>query len=307
MIINKPKFWNNLNFISLMLSPLSLITLIITFLKKKIFKSVYFNIPVICVGNIYVGGTGKTPLSIHIFNILKKKFQPGIIRKYYESHLDEINLTKNKVKKIYYKKDRSKAILDASKDGRNIVILDDGFQDQFIHKDLSIICFNSDDLIGNGLLLPAGPLREPFTNISKAKIVVINGKKNKKFEEKIKTISKKVKIFYTEYILDNALKFRGKKILAFAGIGNPNSFYNLLRKNKLNLIKTINFPDHYNFKKEEVKRIIKYAKIKKLKVVTTEKDYYRLKLLGIKNINYISIKLKIHKEVEFKKELLKNI
>ena len=76
----------------------------------------------------------------------------------------------------------------------------------------------------------------------------------------------------------------------------------------MNLIKTINFPDHYNFKKEEVKRIIKYAKIKKLKVVTTEKDYYRLKLLGIKNINYISIKLKIHKEVEFKKkELLKNI
>ena len=69
MIINKPKFWNNLNFISFILSPLSLITLIITFLKRKIFKSTYFNIPVICVGNIYVGGTGKTPLSIHIFNI----------------------------------------------------------------------------------------------------------------------------------------------------------------------------------------------------------------------------------------------
>ena len=132
-------------------------------------------------------------------------------------------------------------------------------------------------------------------------------KKIKNLRRKLRPFLEKVKIFYTEYILDNALKFRGKKILAFAGIGNTNSFYNLLRKNKLNLIKTINFPDHYNFKKEEVKRIIKYAKIKKLKVVTTEKDYYRLKLLGIKNINYISIKLKIHKEVEFKKELLKNI
>ena len=96
MKFKKPKFWNNINFLSICLLPLSLITIIFNNLKTYIITGFRFDIPIICVGNIFIGGTGKTPLSIYIYNLLKKKrYRPAIVRKYYNSHIDEINLTKS--------------------------------------------------------------------------------------------------------------------------------------------------------------------------------------------------------------------
>ena len=109
MKFKKPKFWNNINFLSICLLPLSLITIIFNIFKKHFIISGFrSNIPIICVGNIFIGGTGKTPLSIYIYNLLKrKKFKPAIVRKYYNSHIDEINFTKSKVKQFFYDKKRS--------------------------------------------------------------------------------------------------------------------------------------------------------------------------------------------------------
>ena len=93
MRLKKPKFWNSINFLSICLWPLSLITVIFNILKTHIITGFRFNIPVICVGNVFIGGTGKTPLSIYIYNLLKKRrFKPAIVRKYYKSHLDEIKV-----------------------------------------------------------------------------------------------------------------------------------------------------------------------------------------------------------------------
>ena len=116
MIIKKPNFWNTINLISLFLLPLSLLTLVIYYIKKKFITGYKFNIPIICVGNIYIGGIGKTPLSIFIYNLLKKKkFKPAIVRKYYKSHLDEIDLIKDKSNKVYLSKKRVLSILRAKK------------------------------------------------------------------------------------------------------------------------------------------------------------------------------------------------
>ena len=168
MIIKKPNFWKNINFFSLILLPFSLITLCVNFLKSIFIEEKSFNIPIICVGNIFTGGTGKTPLSIYIYNFLKKnKLKPALIRKYYKSHIDEIDLTKSKVKSAYFEKNRVNSILNAEQNGNNVIIMDDGFQDRNIQKNLNIICFNSMELIGNGFLLPSGPLREPFKSIRK--------------------------------------------------------------------------------------------------------------------------------------------
>ena len=82
--------------------------------KKNIRKTKEFDIPIVCVGNIYVGGTGKTPLSIYLYNLLKRrKFRPAIIKKYYLSHQDEINLLKDKVKQLFLSSNRCSAILEA--------------------------------------------------------------------------------------------------------------------------------------------------------------------------------------------------
>ena len=140
-----------------------------------------------------------------------------------------------------------------------MAILDDGFQDYSIYKNLNILCFHGNQLIGNGFIFPSGPLRESFNSIKRAQIIVINGKKNEEFEEKILQISKNIQIFYSSYSLLNIDQFKNKKILAFAGIGNPINFFSLLKLN-LNLKKTLSYPDHFEFKKEELAKIIKYAR-----------------------------------------------
>ena len=308
MKIKKPKFWNDINFLSICLLPISFITIIFNILKTYVITGFRFDIPVICVGNIFVGGTGKTPLSIYIYNLLKKRrYKPAIVRKYYNSHIDEINLTKSKVKQFFYDKKRTLSISKAEAKKNNIIIMDDGLQDVSVTKDLNIICFNSFDLIGNGFLLPAGPLRERLDNIKNYQIAIINGRRNIAFEKKLKSISSNIEIYQSKYVIKDLKRFRGKKILAFAGIGNPENFFDLLRHNNLKVKKEISFPDHYNYTKKEIEDLVSEAKDGALTLLTTEKDFFRIKKSGIKNINYVSVELKISNYKSFEKELLRNL
>ena len=308
MKFKKPKFWNSINFLSIILLPFSLLTLVFNIFKSQVITENRFNIPIICVGNIFIGGTGKTPLSIYIYNLLKnKKFKPAIVRKYYPSHADEINFTKSKVRQFFSDRKRLVSISKAIIKKNNVIIMDDGMQDVSVNKDLSIMCFNSKDLIGNGFLLPAGPLREQLKKVNSCRIAVINGKRNIPFEKKLKSISDSIEIFQSKYEIKNLKRLRGKKILAFAGIGNPNNFFKLLKEHGLKIKQEISFPDHYNYKKSEVKNLMLLAKEKGLKLITTEKDYFRVKQLGFKKIDYVSVNLKIINFKSFEKELLSNL
>ena len=308
MKLKKPKFWNDINFLSICLLPLSFITIIFNILKTYVITGFRFDIPVICVGNIFVGGTGKTPLSIYIYNLLKKRrYKPAIVRKYYNSHMDEINLTKSKIKQFFCDKKRTLSISKAEAKKNNIIIMDDGLQDVSVTKDLNIICFNSFDLIGNGFLLPAGPLRERLDNIKNYQIAIINGRRNIAFEKKLKSISGNINIYQSRYVIKDLKKFKGKKILAFAGIGNPRSFFSLLKDSGLKIKREISFPDHYNYTKKEMENLMFKAKNEGLTLVTTEKDFFRIKRSGFKKINYVSVDLKILNNKDFEKVLLKNL
>ena len=158
----KPKFWESRNnILAILLRPISLLFYFFTVLRKSFISPKKFKIPIICVGNIYVGGTGKTPISIMISNILKTNNKnPAIIKKYYKDHEDEHKLINNFTNSLILNKNRVAAIEKAERENFDVGILDDGFQDHAIKKTLNIICFNNRQLIGNGLVLPAGPLRE---------------------------------------------------------------------------------------------------------------------------------------------------
>ncbi len=308
MIFKKPIFWKDINSISLFLLPLSIITLLFNYLKSLVIEEYKFKIPIICVGNFFTGGTGKTPLSIFIYNLLKKRnYKPAIIKKYYSSHLDEINFTKEKVKNFFSDKKRSTSILKAIQKRSSIAIMDDGLQDLSIKKDINIVCFNSTDCAGNEFLMPAGPLRERLKKLKDCHIVVINGKKNIAFEKKLKKISSNIKIYQSVYKIKNIHRYKDKRVLAFAGIGNPEGFFNLLKINRFLIKDKISFPDHYNYSREEIENIILRAKKKGLKLLTTEKDYFRIRKFGFKKIDYISIDLKIIKHKNFEQEVLKNL
>jgi tetraacyldisaccharide 4'-kinase len=299
MKINKPKFWDkNITLLSILFFPLSLIFIFLTFLKKKFTSVTEFKIPIICVGNIYIGGTGKTPTSILLANKVSKfGRRPTIIRKYYKNHIDEYNLIKNNFKNLITVKNRIDGLREAENSNFDIAILDDGFQDHTIKKNLNIVCFNSNQLIGNGLVLPAGPLREGLSALKNVDVIIINGSKNKKFEEKILSINKKLEIYYSFYKPINLDQFKNKKLLAIAGIGNPENFFQLIEENNLKIEKKLIFPDHYMFSKLEIQNIIKIAKNNDYQIIMTEKDYFKINHYKLDKINYLKVSLEIN-EIE---------
>ncbi len=303
----KPKFWNTKNNIfSIMLWPISILFYFIIFLRRVYTQSNKFKIPVICIGNIYVGGTGKTPLSIEIAKeliILNKR--PAIIKKFYKNQKDEHSMIQEKTNCLVLENNRVQAIKKAERENFELAILDDGFQDHTIQKDLNILCFNNKQLIGNGLMFPAGPLRENLNSLKKAQIIIINGKKDEEFEKKIYNISKNIKIFYSEYIPENIEKFKNKNLYAFAGIGNPDNFFELLTEYNLNVKKKIGFPDHYELSDEELDNMIKESNENNLEIITTEKDFYRHKDRGFNKLKYLKIKLKICEKNKLINEILK--
>jgi len=303
MQIKKPLFWQDINLFSIFLYPISLLTSLLNFIKNLNTKE-KFNIKSICVGNIYVGGTGKTPLSIKIREILKNKFKIVFIKKKYINQSDEQNLLKKRGKLICAE-NRSVGLKMAIRQKFDLAILDDGLQEKTIKHDLTIACFNSSSKIGNGLLIPAGPLREKLSNLKYYDAIFLNGVKNDQmFKRKIKKINENIKIFEAKYEILNLKNLnRKKKYLIFSGIGTPEEFEKTLKQNKFNFSKHLIFPDHYNFSFDDIKKIKEAAKNKGLSILTTEKDYLRLKKQYKKDINYAKIDLNIKNLKNFSKFL----
>ena len=297
----KPNFWdkNRISFFSICLLPFSWLIKLFNLFKYLFTQNYKHLIPIICVGNIYLGGTGKTPLCIEIFSILKSlNMKPAFIRKKYENYQDEVNLLKQSGA-VYQNKKRINALNEAIQNKINVAILDDGFQDFSVNKNLSIVCFNEKQWIGNGFVIPAGPLREDLSALKRADCVVIKGKKNNNIEEKILNKNSKIKIFYTNYKAQNIDNFKSKKVIAFAGIGNPENFFNLLKDNNINILKEKKFPDHHNYSENELQNLIDESRDNNAILVTTEKDYFRINNDKKQNMNYLKVKISIENKNQF--------
>ena len=301
MKIKKPKFWdyNKPNIISYILWPLSLFLQFLSNLKLLIVsKKKFEEIKTICVGNIYVGGTGKTSLSLMIYDILlKNKIKTCFIKKYYSDQKDEQKILENKGKLFNFSK-RELSLEKAIKENYEVAIFDDGLQDKSIEYDLSFVCFNNLNFIGNGLTMPSGPLRESFKNIKKYKYIFLNGNMEniKNIREKILETNSNAKIFEAKYVPMNIKEFDlNEKYLVFSGIGNHKTFLSMLKNNKIIINKDIEFPDHYNYSEKDLKNILKISKDNNLKILTTEKDFFRINI-KLNEIKFIKSKLEISNE-----------
>ena len=241
MYLKKPLFWDkpNLTLCAYLLLPITLLYYLIFNIKKIFSTRKVFPAKIICVGNIYLGGTGKTPLSDKISKLLKKYYKVAIIKKNYKEQKDEI-LFLQKNNKVFLNQSRYLAISEAVKKKYNCVVLDDGLQDFSIKKNISIACFTSEQGIGNGQIIPSGPLRNSLLNLKKIDIAMINGNQNKSLEKILQKYNKNISIFYTRYIINKPEKFYKKKYFAFSGIGNNINFLSLLKKIISNVV-IINF------------------------------------------------------------------
>ncbi len=308
MKFSKPKFWDKrgrISLFSILLLPLSLIAIIKNHYENSKIKKNLYDLKTICVGNIYIGGTGKTPLVNNLAFHFKKKFKTFIIKKNYPSHLDEKKLLETK-HKVIFEKTREISITKAENEKAEMLIFDDGLQEKKINYDLKIVCFNSLKLDGNGLVIPAGPLRERLNSIKNYDIVLINGNLNKDskiFINKVKKINPSIKIFTGKYVPKNHSKFKKKKFIIFSGIGNPHTFSDTLKSLKIKFYGYEKFPDHYNYKESDLQRLQSIAKLKNCELLTTEKDYFRIKKSFRKNINFLKVELSVDQEKQFYKYL----
>ena len=301
MQFKKPKFWdkNRQTIFSLILFPLSIIVYFVAKLKR-LKKGKKFKFPIICIGNVYLGGTGKTPISIEIFKILSSiNKKPVFIKKFYPYIHDEINIL-NKIGPVISEKSRIKSLKSLDNSNYEVALLDDGFQDTKFLKDLSIVCFNENNWIGNGNIIPSGPLRESLDALKYADCIMIKGKKDQKKERQLLNYNKKLQFFYFDYNIEIDNSIRKKKFIAFAGIGNPESFFELLTRKNLNVIKKISFPDHHKFTNNDLDKIINFANENNAVILTTEKDYERLEHKYKSLIYFTKLSVKIEKFDVFK-------
>ena len=312
MKFKKPKFWDlkKPSLISYLLLPLTIVVKINKYFQSFKITKKNDKIRTVCVGNIYLGGTGKTPTVIKLFKILKKlKLRVAVGKKFYLSQQDERIILKN-CTNLLTLNDRKSIVKKAINHQQEVLIFDDGLQDKNLYYDLKIVCFDSQNWVGNGLLIPSGPLREKLDSLKEYDCVLLKDahKKNSVIFKSIKRINNKIKVFNTYLKVSNLKKSNSlKKFLIFSGIGNPNSFKKILIENNFNIAEEMIYPDHYNYKKSDIIDIKERAKKIGAKIITTEKDYVKILPKDRKNIDVLKIKLNIKNEKTFIKFLKSKI
>lgn len=295
---------------SLLLLPLSAIFFLISYARKYLYqfnflKSYKLNIPVIIVGNISLGGTGKTPLVIHLANELKKKgYHPGIVSRGYgckvmgvaevypKSNTDKVGDEPTLIQKrtrmpVFVSKDRVIAAKSLIKKYKKIdvILSDDGIQHYRLMRDVEVIVIDGTRKFGNGYLLPAGPLRESTNRLNNVDAIVCNHKK---------VIDGSYLMKYKKEVLINLKtnqeislnKIRLKNIHAIAGIGNPDLFFNDLKSLGLKFDSSA-FKDHYRFTKKDFKTM------NDKNIIMTEKDAVKCKKFAQDNFWYLSVSAEI--------------
>ena len=295
-----PKYWQSNSFISKILHPFGMLYGFLTQLRLKIKSSHKVSVPVICVGNITAGGTGKTPVSISIAKLLATEmYHPFFVSRGYGGKLQDVivnnkkhtaqdvgdePLLLSKQAPVVVNANRYEAAKTAVEQGADVIVMDDGFQNPSLHKDLSFLVFDGNYGIGNGKIIPAGPLRETLEDgIKRADAVIIMGKDK---HELAKRCGLPVFFGHTEAVQTT---INDQDVVAFAGIGHPQKFYHTLKQQGFNVVKTIDFPDHHFYTRDELENIINEAQKLNAQIYTTSKDFVKIPPLYLQDINVLEI------------------
>ena len=255
-------------------------------------------VPVLCIGNFIAGGAGKTPTAIAIAKAAKKqKLKPGFLSRGYGGGITEptvVDIHKHNSHDVgdeplllaarfttVVSPDRIKGAQLLEKQGVNFIIMDDGFQNPSLNKDYSLVVVDARRGIGNGFAMPGGPLRANLgAQLSCANAVLVIGKATGA-DKVIRAAARMAKPVYEAMIIPvKPRSWKGRKVLAFAGIADPVKFFNSLNQAGANIIERRSFGDHHSLNEEEMKEILHLAKVKDLVIATTSKDAARLHGLG---------------------------
>ena len=285
-----PKFWyQKAALAAWALSPLGWIYGCTTAARVKK-RGLHAQVPVICVGNLNIGGTGKTPF---VSDLAQRLLGAQIVSRGYGGRVTGpvlVDLTRHTAADVgdeplllaafaptWVAKNRAAAVEAAQTSGARVILMDDGFQNATVSKDLSILVVDAKRGFGNGFCLPAGPLREPISaGLKRADLLVLIGTPLdgatflQRYEITIPYVQANLQPLAT------GMTWQGARVMAFAGIGHPEKFFTSLRDVGANIIDSQALDDHQPLTESLMVRLSARAKAASAQLVTTEKDAVRL-------------------------------
>lgn len=291
--MREPWFWRSdtivAKAISAALSPAGYLYDLGQQMRWRMTRPAHAGIPVICIGNATLGGVGKTPFAIMLCNMLSREGlhctfltrgyggdEPGPLRvdadKHTHEQVGDEALLLARHGPVWVSRDRVAGAKAAAKDGADIIIMDDGFQNPTIEKTFSVLLLDPENSHGNGHVFPAGPLREPVERAqARADVTVAIASDETSVQDAINNRKSAFAAW-----LAPAEKIPPQKVVAFSGIGRPEKFFSLLRREGFDLADAIAFPDHHPFTSANLAALKKSAQAADTQLITTEKDHVRL-------------------------------
>ena len=322
-MLKAPKFWYQKKdtYLSSSLYPFSLLFRFGTKIRNFISTKKQSPLPIICIGNIVVGGAGKTPVSLKIGKLLiKAGYKPHFISKGYAglikknilveswhsaTSVGDESILLSKIAPTWIGIDRIFSSKLAKKEGADCLIMDDGFQNPTIQKDFSIIVINASQEFGNKRVMPAGPLRESIRRgLSRTNLVIVIGETSDELKE---TIPNNTPIFEAKFEIKKENKiFKGQNIIAFAGIAYPEKFFESLEEQGAKIVEKISYPDHYIYSENDLLSLAETANKTKSILVSTQKDFVRIPKSYRSLVNTLEGEI-IFKNEELLVEILSNV
>ena len=292
-----PSFWSHKHpgVLARLLQPVGLVYSLIGEARLIAVGSARPLVPVVCVGNPTLGGAGKTPVAIAIGKRLRQRgLRPGFLSRGYgvkittpveverggkATDYGDEPLLLAKTGTTICSPNRSWGAERLEKKGVDVIVMDDGFQNPSLSKDLSLLVVDAEAGFGNGLIFPAGPLRMRIApQLARAHAIVIVG--TGKASTHLSRLAERRGIPVIHALLHanagRVKKLRRRRLVAYAGIGRPEKFFNTLRAEKLDVVETVAFNDHHPYTRHDAKQLLALAHKHDALLVTTEKDAVRL-------------------------------
>lgn len=286
-----PEFWARNGLVPPLLAPLATLYAAAGATRAMLATPYRAAVPIICIGNLVSGGAGKTPVTLNLAALLGARGRrPHVVTRGYGGRLtgplrveptrhgaadvgDEALLLA-RVAPCWVARDRVAGVEAAIAAGADLVLLDDGFQNPSLVKDVSVIVVDGAYGFGNGRVMPAGPLREPIdSGLARAHAVILIGADERGVEA---AVAGRLPVLHATLEPPGGTDLAGRRMLAFAGIGRPAKFYATLAGLGVEVVARADFPDHHPYRDDEIRRLIVTAGAAGARLVTTAKDFVRV-------------------------------
>jgi len=308
--VKAPRFWqsDHGSVWQTVLWPAALLYRFGGLIRRATTKPAVVKARILCVGNVTLGGAGKTPVVLALAKTAGEMgIRVGVVSRGYGGRLagpilvDPRHHTADEVgdeplllaaqAPTWISRDRVQGALAAQRDGSELILLDDGFQNPSLHKNYALLVFDGGYGIGNGSVFPAGPLREPVDSaLRRADMCLLVGQDRRKLKD---TVLKNADVQTARLLPESLTGFEsGSRYVAFAGIGIPDKFFQTLRDAKLDLADTIAYPDHYQYTDQDLNDLIMKAKKHQASLLTTRKDFVRVPVGFAEHVQVLDVALK---------------